>query len=182
VQPNNPDPDGGTTYQNGFKHLLRELAERTRAPIGHVTFWVYLVLGVILFGGLGVWLEWISYSYAVPKPSSDALRTALITFFQALVGSTSIQLVFAENNKPMRAFAILCLVIFLVPAIWLTLDRSVGPGPAFLLAGIASVAAVWIWWIAHAFEPVFRDQLNVTAPVGGETNVTPPGDLTGFKH
>ncbi|MEE4207713.1 MAG: hypothetical protein V2I43_00420 [Parvularcula sp.] len=40
-----------------YKHFSKELKRRTRNPLSDATFIFYVVFGVLVFGGLGVWIE-----------------------------------------------------------------------------------------------------------------------------
>ena len=172
-------PDTGP---NGFVHLGLELRRRTMAPIRHATFWFYIALGVVLFGGAGIWLEIIKYIYGSSGSNSASILTALVTFFPALIGSSSLQLVFQDTTKPLKAASMTWIIFFSILAIWLTLDHDILKSVAFPCAIIAFFSALWTWWLANADDTTFRDLLDPDGPVGGRTDQTLAGDLTDFKH
>ena len=167
---------------NGFALLWKEIRERTCTPMKHVTFWVYLLLGVVLCSGLGVWFEVIRYVYAANDAKPDSILVALLTFFPALVGSSSLQMVFGSEMKGLRAFALLLAVIFALGASWLAFGRPTDFYVAMDCAIGFSAAAVWIWWIANGADPSFRDNIPLNAPIGGDTSTPLSGSLDGFKH
>ncbi len=179
-----PQPANGLNAEepSGFVYLGKELSRRTLAPVRHFTFWFYLVFGVLLFGGAGVELELLRYHYAAEGADAASILTAFVTFFPALIGSASLQLVFQDTIKPLRAFSIGVIVLSLILASWLTLDRTITKSTALLVAVPICVIAVWIWWLANAEDPTFRDLLDVAAPVGGNPSRELEGKLTGFKH
>jgi len=153
------------------------------APLGQVTFWVYLLIGVVLLGGLGVWIEALIFWFSTAETNSEHIRIALITFFPALVGSTSLELIFADTvTKPVRAFAVLCGFMCFGLATWLGVERNLSTIWAFPIASLASLAAIWIWWIAHGLDDIFYDHVDGAAAVGGDPTNPPVGSLDNFRH
>ncbi|MFD1703521.1 hypothetical protein ACFSCV_10950 [Methylopila henanensis] len=171
-----------STSTNGFTLLGKDIWGRTCSPMRHVTFWVYLLLGVVLCSGLGVWFEVIRYAYGTNEAKPDAILVALLTFFPALVGSSSLQMVFGSEAKGLRAFALLLVVVFALAASWLAFGRPTDFSVAMRWALFFSVVAIWIWWIANGADPSFRDTVPVNAPIGGDPSVPLSGSLDGFKH
>ena len=173
----------GAIAANGFTILWAELKRRFLAPVGHVTFWTYLLVGVIIFGGFPVWLEAILYFTSNISESTSHLRTALVAFSPALIGSVSFQLIFEEfgRNKRMLAFAIVVVVLFSLVGVTLILARRITDYVAISLAFGLSAFAVLEWWIANGLNPTFQDDFDVEAPVGGPPSQRPSGDLTGFR-
>jgi hypothetical protein len=51
---------------------------------------------------------------------------------------------------------------------------------ALAMGTLASLASLWIWWIANAKHPDLLDTNN-DAAVGGPTDRPLSGDLAGFK-
>ena len=177
----NPGPIQSLTT-DGIVYLGLELRRRTIAPIRHATFWAYLMLGVIGVGALGVWLEIVRYRYGTNDATSESILTAVVTFFPALIGSSSLQVIFQDTLKPMRAVAMIGLIISIILASWLILDHAIPKATAFSVALVICLVSVWIWWVANADDPTFKDLLDVAAPVGGPPDQPLSGDLTGFTH
>lgn len=164
--------------------LWRELRKRTIDPAQHVSFVLYFLIAVLLFGGAGVWTEMRAYLLFVPTPdqpfpSLGSLRTAVITFFPALAGSSCMQLIWAEDHeRSLRAFAF-SIIAILVGAIFLLTPAAVSDASALVGGGAASVVALWSWWIANAKQ---RDLLDLDASTGrSDTSGELPGSLDGFK-
>jgi hypothetical protein len=166
---------------NGWRELWLQLVDRTKRPFSHVVFVLYFFIGVVAFGALGVWFEivrWINE----PESGPAAVLTALETFFPALVGSTSLQVIFEENsNKRMRAFAVSYLVVFVALVIILMFVSRIPTEVAFGLAVLSAVGALWVWWIANANNAAFQDDVNDEDPLGGSVKHKPAGSLTGFQ-
>lgn len=170
------------TYEsdtNSWPLFFGELVRRTRSPARHVSFVLYFFLGVIVLGGLGIWVELIEY---IHHPESlAALRTALVVFFPALIGTSCMDLLWSDNEKKyMRAFSVIIVAIFVAT---IFVERATtSSGIALCISTIASLAALWVWWVANADQPHLRD-VNLDAPVGGEASPAKtrlPGDETGF--
>lgn len=172
---------GGPTIVNGWLELWLQLKERTTRPCSHVSFVLYFIIGVLACGALGVWFEILRWINA-PEGGPSAILTALETFFPALVGSTSLQVMFEENgNKRMRAFAAAYLTVFLAIFVVLMVVTRIPTGVSFAVAIVACLSAGWVWWIANANNPAFRDDVNDEDPLGGSVKQKPAGSLTGFQ-
>jgi hypothetical protein len=164
--------------------LGRELRKRSRDPLGHFSFVAYFVVAVVMFGGAGIWTELRSYLYFVPTAgepfaSLASLRTALITFFPALAGSSCMQLIWAEDHeRSLRAFAIVVLAALLV-AIFFISPEGVSDRTALAVGAAAAVLALWSWWIANAKQ---KDLLDPDAATGGSAvSADLPGSLDEFE-
>ncbi|MDR5778133.1 hypothetical protein QCE63_01660 [Caballeronia sp. LZ065] len=161
-----------------WKRLARELGKRSREPLGHFSFVSYFVVAVFIFGGAGIWTELRSYLYFVPTAheplaSLASLRTAVITFFPALAGSSCMQLIWAEDHeRSLRAFAIVVLAALIVAIFFIT-PEAVSDRAALVVGAAASVLALWSWWIANAKQ---QDLLDPDAATGGKAV---DGDLPG---
>jgi hypothetical protein len=175
--------DNANDEPNGFAVLWAELARRFFSPMRHVSFWVFLTVAVIFFGGLAVWLEVFLYLDANSSLSSDHLKVALTTFSPALVGSVSTQLIFEEagRNKRIMAFAIFAAFVFSVAGWWLTVETAVQNSLSIPIAALFCVLAVLMWWIANGLNPAFQDSFSSDAPLGGPPTNEPNGDLNGYK-
>ena len=46
--------------------LARELRKRTVEPTRHVSFVIYFLVAVVMFGGLGIWISSARYWFFVP--------------------------------------------------------------------------------------------------------------------
>ncbi|WP_152988819.1 hypothetical protein [Burkholderia pseudomallei] len=167
-----------------WKRLGRELRKRSRDPLGHFSFVSYFFVAVVIFGGAGIWTELRSYLYFVPTDAEPcaslaSLRTAVITFFPALAGSSCMQLIWAEDHeRSLRAFAIVVLTA-LVVAIFFITPEGVSDRTALVVGVAASLLALWSWWIANAKQ---QDLLDPDAATGGKAvGGDLPGSLDEFK-
>jgi hypothetical protein len=53
--------DGIQTRESDWTYLKRLLKTRTVDPLSELPFLIYVFLGIILFGGLGIWTELLKY-------------------------------------------------------------------------------------------------------------------------
>lgn len=90
------------------------------------------------------------------------------------------QLIWAENDqKSLRAFAVLLLFVLTATSLAI-MPGVVSNEHAIFWGALASIFALWSWWIANAKH---RDLLDPDAPIGGEgTTGELPGNLGGFTY
>ncbi|MDK1389671.1 hypothetical protein QN224_30370 [Sinorhizobium sp. 8-89] len=162
-------------------YLKRELSHRFLTPMGHFTFWVYLFVGIVFFGGFGVWYEVIPFWFSRPGSTSAGIYTALLTFFPALAGSSALQLLFAEGQKPLKAFSVAYAVVFIALAVWLGFAKPSNPIIAFTGATIGALLAILMWWLTSGNDPAFNDAIDDRSTLGADPKSTPKGDLNGFE-
>lgn len=179
--------DSGSQVPKGlYREIADELRERTIKPAKHPSFVLFFVFAVLGLGALGIWLELYSYIYPESgKHSShetDALRTAMLTFFPAVAGTAAMQLMWAESTKHFRSVAFAILGAFLVVALIISPARITNVSALFV-GVIASVASLWVWWIANAKQADLLDKIDPSAPTGGDdVDRELPGSLEGFQH
>lgn len=164
----------------GWQYLTKEVKRRLSAPVGHFTFWAYLLAGIVGASAFGVWYELLPVLLG-RQGSNEAVFTALLTFFPALAGSSALQLVFDDTAKPLRAFGIVLILIFVGFAVWLGFARPTSLGVAYFSVGLACFLAIFVWWITSGQDPAFRDNVDDTSPLGGKLSDEPKGNLKGFK-
>ncbi len=173
------------TESSYYVILRQKLGRRTREPLRHPSFVIYLLVAVFGFGGLGLWIELYRYVNAPPeaKASLDAARVAMMTLFPALVGSTALQAIWAESERDFRSFAVLVLAVSVLMAVIVGPMSSVSNGAALLLGAMAWIGALWFWIVTNADQQDFRDRISPSAPIGGDNpNVELPGNLDEYTH
>jgi hypothetical protein len=166
---------------NSFVLLGRDLRDRLTSPVGSFTFWTFVLFGVVMFGGLAIWIEIVKYSFGLAGTvSGEGIRTAVNTYFPAVGCAAAQQILIAEKQRMyLRSFgyaasitlSIFCIFAFLLQVWHPYLSLAFGIG--------CSAVAVIVWWIANGADPTFHD----TAPdaaVGGPTAGGLAGNTTGF--
>jgi hypothetical protein len=175
-------PDRRT--DNSFLLLRQELRQRLARPIRQFSFWVYILIGVVLFGGIAVWVELAKLIPGIGATAHvESIRTAIDTYFPAIGCAAAVQLAFAaENKKYLVSFGYLVTVFFAVSSVLLILlERT--PATLFSWIGdlIGCFLAILMWWIANGLDRTYRDILDPEAPLGGSLETPIPGDTSGFN-
>lgn len=162
------DPE---TSRSLFRELRKEIVERTLKPLKHPSFVIYFLIAVLGCSALGIWLE--LYAYIYPNPMhwparpTDALRTAILTFFPVVAGTAAMQLIWSESVKHYRSAALLILVLFVFVELVISPSR-ISNGSALFVGTLASLLSLWVWWIANANQPGLLDIVDPADAVGGD--------------
>ncbi len=165
---------------NSFEPLLGDLKIRLATPVGQVTFWVFLVIGILVCGGTPIWVEaiklWLGFA-----TDTENLRTAINCYFPAIGGAAAAQLMFAGRQKYLTSFSFFAAFFFFISSI-LTLLLGKFPATRWTWAFglLAAVLAILMWWIANGLDETFRDNITPDAAVGGSPRTTLVGDTKGF--
>jgi hypothetical protein len=170
---------------NSFVLLGRELRQRIKRPVGHFSFWVFILLGVILFGGIAIWVELVKLIPGIGgTPRIESLRTAIDTYFPAIGCAAAVQLAFAgESKKYLVSFGYMVTVLFAVFAVlMILLERTPATVLSWFFSIVCCLLAIFMWWIANGLDRTFQDiVVNMEAPVGGPVEAPLTGDTAGFN-
>ena len=164
-------------------YLGQELTRRTCQPWKQVTFVMYLLSAIVGFGGFGVWVEFVELNLSEYPRNYDGLYTAVATFYPALIGSASFQLLLisvAETNKVMTSFVVTVLLAALTCAILLSIFHDQYPTARFFMAALLAIVSMWLWIITDADNPIYRT-LPADTPSGGNPQRDLKGDMGGFE-
>ena len=158
------------TSVNNFRRFWDWLRNEFRKPSGHVGFWCYFVVVVLLVGGLGVWIS------AARDRTFVSVVGSLLTFFPAIAAASCFELIHADQQQPEPKFArhvaILSVAILGVAAVLITANEA---GWFSCVVGIgASVFALALWWLANANNLKLRDD-DPAAASGGSAHAKPAG-------
>ena len=176
------DESGVAETPNDWVYLWEQIKHRTLEPVKAVPFVVYIFLGIVLFGGLGIWTEILKIIISDKPTEIGGLLTAVMTFFPTLIGSTAIQLVLAStHNKILMSFALFILFVFLAVAILLPFFSASHPYWVLVVASLASLCGIWTWWFTNSTDPTFRHRVPIDAPAGGAPDNPLMGNLSGFQ-
>lgn len=169
--------------------VFRDLNASAREGFRHAPFQMAFWVGVVVFGGLGVWFEFYSLvkeiifsAKPLPPDALRPLRIAVAVFFPAIAGATSLQIVFEENTKAHKGFAVcagLLFILCLIP----TTDRDLPDGCGLILGFFLSIVSLWIWCAANGRSLTYHSSPD--APVGEkpfDEKMSGDGDLAGLKH
>jgi hypothetical protein len=181
--------DGSVQKDRPIRDLLHELNRRAKEGFKHAPFKMTFWVGVVLCGGLGVWYEiykilteLINGHDTQDSKLLQPLRTAFATFFPAIIGTVSLQMVFEDENKSHRGAAVCVALLFLILLVP-TVDSNWHDGFGVLLGAGLSCASLWIWCAANGLSASFRQSLD--APVGDKPldgELSGSDDLADIAH
>ncbi|QUJ78339.1 hypothetical protein KDD17_18290 [Sulfitobacter albidus] len=172
----NPDQLGDWQY------LGREIWRRSWQPFKNVPFVFYVVLAIICLGGLGIWVEVIKGQLGQATDNSGLL-TALSTFFPALIGSASLQLILSStgnSDKILVSFSLLACFVSFFGVVLITVFYPVHPTWSLAAAIWFGIFAVWFWWFTNGDELTYQNA-PIDAAAGGNTARAVKGNLSEFK-
>lgn len=165
---------------NTFVLLWKELERRLFRPLPSFTFWSFLVRGIVIFGGLAIWIECLKY-FVADQPSSEGIRLALMTYYPAVGCAAGQQIaVYEETRNYLRefgntsSFALmgLCAVSFFL--------QKKYPVAVLIVGIVLSFFAIGLAWIAVGLDKPFNEP-DPEVAVGGKTDVPLAGDPRGFE-
>jgi hypothetical protein len=161
---------GNTT--NNFVRLWQWLTAEMKKPVGHVGFWCYFVVVVIIVGGLGIWISLFRDKTLLSVVGS------LLTYFPAIAAASCFELIHSERQpKFARNVAIFSAALLAIAAI--VISANVAGYATALVGTLASAFALGLWWLANANNPTLRD--DALAPSGGDSSASPAGSSGGFQ-
>lgn len=167
-----------------WRYLKREIGRRTTQPFSHAPFVFYVLLAIIGLGCLGIWVELLKVATSSVHLNYDGVLTALATFFPALIGSSSLQLILSSTgnrDKVLVSFGFSVIIIAFAAAVLISLLNPLLPNFTFWASVIFAVIAVWLWWFTNGDDPTYKSA-PIDAPSGGNTGRQLKGDTSGFQE
>ncbi|ANG98809.1 hypothetical protein A8A54_19635 [Brucella pseudogrignonensis] len=165
---------------DGYDRLFGEVKRRWREPSGHPTFGLFFFGSFMLFAAIGVWLEFFRFLFSIGTQdiSSTALRTAIATYFPAILGAAVLQLLISETLRSLRALGFIIGVLFSALAFVLIFAEPLPNWIAIILGLFASVGALACWRIVYADDQSLRDDPE-SDPEVATGNIDPVAPLLG---
>ena len=172
--------DQTTAPYDGYARLFAEVKRRWKEPSGHPTFGLFFVGSFLMFAAVGVWLETCKLLFGIgPEPgSAAALRTAIATYFPAVLGTSLLQLFISETLRSLRALGFIVGFVFFTLAFVLIFAVNLENWAAILLGLFASAAALSCWRIVYADDLSLRDD-PMPQPEVATGDVDPVAPLMG---
>lgn len=172
--------------ESPYKRFRLEVARRTFTPLSDATFIFYVVFGILIFGGLGVWIEIMKIILSPGGSSWRGILTALAAFYPALIGAACLQLVLEsvrKSEKLMAAFSVGVLLLTIIAAVVFGVFEFNGvyPGVSFWGTIGLSLTGIWVWCVANGDNPDLQTS-DPYAPSGGDTGRALKGDTSGFRE
>lgn len=177
----------GPTDYDGHRRLREEVIRRWRAPSKDPTYLIFFVTSLVLFSGAGFWLELLKLTFGLGsfEQSGPALRSAIATYFPAILGGTAMQLAISETLRSLRALGQFLAWVFGAIALALVFAVSLPNGWAIFLGLVGSAAALSFWWIVNADDRALRDDPPPPEAATGGEDVNAPllggGALSNFE-
>lgn len=147
-------------------------------------FVLYVLIAIIGFGCLGIWVELVKFSNAPEPSNTNGILTALATFYPALIGSASLQMVLYSTGRSDKILTIVAMLFFCVAfgsVVLVSVYHARLPDLTMRVAIGFSIFAVWLWWIVNADDPTYKS-VAVDAATGGDPSKAPKGTTKGFKE
>jgi hypothetical protein len=136
-----------------------ELVQRFNTPRTSLTFYAHLCFGVVICGGLGVFLTFLKSGWAIEDVSA-----ALLGYFPAVVGSAVLE--FTGDYQPyIRSLGVLALAVLLM-ILFVVLQTTHVWQLIFCVLGAA--ISILLWWIANGLNERFND-VRPESALGGNT-------------
>ncbi len=148
---------------DGYARLTEEVKRRWKEPSKHPTFALFFVASFLIFAATGVWLEFCKLIFGFGSPtgsptgSTAALRTAIATYFPAVLGSAILQLIISDALRSLRALSMIIGPAFAVLAFMLVFWTDLPDWIAIFLGVFASIAALACWRVVYADDLTLRD-------------------------
>lgn len=159
----------GTQFDD---HPWSLIGSRLKTPIGQWSFWIVLILGIIVIGYLAVWIEVSHVNHFVPTkerraPDLEPLRLAYATAMLAVAAPCVAQLVLAMNKM---AGLVALVIAFAVAALAYRVSASASDLCTVHIYGVPGLLiAVLSWWLANGEDELFQDRTTPGGPSGGDT-------------
>ena len=162
--------------------LGRELSRRTRQPWKHVPLVLYVLVAIVVFGGLGIWVEIVKLGLLNKPLSTGGLFTAMATFYPALVGASALQLLLVSmghSDRIMGFFAVSVWVMSFVIGLLTAVFFPAYPATCFILVVCLVIFSIWLWMITNVDDPIYKS-IPVDSASGGSTSRPLKGDISKF--
>jgi hypothetical protein len=168
--------DGSAQPRAGsFRQVGAAFWERFRRPADQFIYWVYLFVGVVVFGGFGVALAY--YDYLAKGMTADAWRAAglaLATYAPAVAGAAAVQVILDDAESPAnRALVLLGTAVVLIICYPALQEQGATLLP-HILGTVATLIAWCLCWYASAQDARFVPK--ATSAMGGDVEANSGGD------
>lgn len=160
------------------------IGRRLKRPCQQWTFYVVLILGIVILGYLAVWIEAVhAWNFTVtprqPDFDLEPLKLAYATAILAVGAPCCMQIALTLNKMAILTGIVLIFVI-------LTLAYSLSTGNlshvGVHLIGLPGLLfAILSWWLANGEDELFQDRAKPNAASGGDPARSLSGGKSGVK-
>lgn len=176
--------DFDASDKGDWAYLRSEICRRTWQPFSNVPFVFYAIIAIGILGCAGIWVEIAKTALSTKVGNNDGVLTALATFYPALIGSASLQLILSSTDKAdkvVTSFALLVCIVSFASVALVSVFHAQMPELTVKVAVGFAVFAIWLWWIANADDPIYKNA-PIDAPSGGSTEQKLSGSTEGFTQ
>ena len=159
------------------------LHRRWTRPSGQFSFWTFLLVGIVILGGIAVWIELYRYAFIPLSSPSDieaadaagahqpvrslsALQLALATAGLAVAGPAVMQLLYSRDKLAIVA-AVLLITVEMIFAMYLMVFGEAGKLGTLVAGLICVIVAILAWILANGEDDIFQDEVANDASTGG---------------
>jgi hypothetical protein len=144
--------------EKSVEMIWPELVHRFLTPCTSVTFYAHLFLGVVIFGGFGVYFAIYKSHWSVEETSA-----ALLSYFAALAGAALLE--FDSENQPyLRSFGLIAFGIFIIVFALVVLTEH---WFQLFWSLTGTVLGILFWWVANGLNERFND-VKPQSALGGD--------------
>lgn len=178
------ETDTGKTEADAGEKPWAMIAHRLRRPCRQWTFYVVLILGIVILGYLAVWIEVVHAWNFAAKPTDpyldlNPLRLAYATAILAIGAPCCMQIALTRDKMAILAGIVLIFVILTLAYSVSTSDLSQA---GVHLAGLLGLfSATLSWWLANGEDELFQDRVKPNAGSGGDLARNLSGGTSGVK-
>ena len=164
---------------NTVRLLGQELWRRIHRPLLQVTFWSFIMLGIVFFGGFAIWIEILKYIVADHK-TSEGIRLAILTYYPAVGCAAGRQIaIYEEKRGYLREFGNVTAIGLLVGCGTSFFLQDKYPVGVLICSVFLSIFAVFLAWVAVGLDKPF-DEPDPDVTVGGDPTAALSGDSGDF--
>lgn len=171
--------------QDRKKIVAVTLTERLMEFITDRVYCGYILLAIVLFGGIGVWSELFGPRMTGDNINWQDVHIALSAYYPALIGAATLKMCL-DNHATKRliifsvAILIVCLIIIGIIA-FLHIDSGFSYWMV-IISSVISLGGVLLWGVANVNDTAIRDEppINPDSSVGKDTKLPLRGDPRDF--
>jgi hypothetical protein len=148
------------------------LHKRWTRPTKQLSFWTFLGVGIIILGGLPVWIEGFRYLTFTPhgtvaEANLEPFQLALATAGLAVAGPSAMQLLYSRDKLAIVA-AILLFTVEMIAAMYLMVFGEPDVFGTWVGGLICAGVAVLAWVLANGEDDIFQDDTDSDVAAGGD--------------
>ena len=147
------------------------LHRRWTKPTKQLSFWTFLLVGIVILGGLAVWIEGFRYVNFVPSseeptPKLEPIQLALATAGLAVAGPSAMQLLYSRDKLAIVA-AILLFTAEMISAMYLMVFGEPDVAGTIISGMLCVALAIVAWVLANGEDDIFQDEVDSDVSAGG---------------